>query len=74
MDAMTWYRGKRLKEFIDDTHSSLRVSHLAVVMILAANEQGLTMEDIVKELILANEYQPTVSKVDKAKNLRELGY
>lgn len=74
MDNLTWYRGRRLREHIDNTQSGLTVSHLAVVMILAARDQGITLEDVVQELIQAQDYDAAANKIGKEQALKDLGY
>ena len=74
MDNLTWYKGKRLRERIDDTMGGLTTEHLAVVMILAARDSNKSLEDIVRELILANDFDAAVNKLDKSKTIRELGF
>lgn len=74
MDNMTWYKGKMLKRQITETHPDLGLPHLAVVMILAAREQGLSLDDIVQQLILADGFAADGGKSDRDATLRELGY
>ena len=73
MDSLDWYKGKRLRDHIDNTMSNLTITHLAVVMILAARDQNKTLEEIVQELILANDYDAATTKLDKDKTIRDLG-
>lgn len=74
MDSLDWYKGKRLRDHIDNTMSNLTITHLAVVMILAARDQNKTLEEIVQELILANDYDAATTKLDKDKTIRDLGF
>lgn len=74
MDSITWYKGKMLRRYIDETRSDLRVSHLAVLIILAARDQGLTLEDVVRELIEADQYDAATSKLDREQSLKQLGF
>jgi hypothetical protein len=75
MDNTTWYQGKRLKSFIEHgTGGEVKLPHLAVAAILAAREQGLTLEDIVHQLILANDFDAAVTKLDRDQAIRELGF
>jgi hypothetical protein len=75
MDSLNWYQGKRLKEFIEHgTNGQVNLTHLAVAAILAAREQGKTLDDIVHWLILANHFNVETSKLDKAATIRELGF
>ena len=74
MDNLTWYKGKRLKTALEGMGHQLDLPRLAVVMILAAREQGLSLEEIVQELILANDFDAAVNKLDKSKTIRELGF
>ena len=72
----TWYQGKRLKEFIEhSTQAQINIPHLAVAIVLAAKDQGKTLEDIVHDLILANDYESLPRDArDTAKTLKELGF
>lgn len=73
MNSTIYFQGKELKSLIENkTNSQVDINHLVVALILAAKEQGLTMEELVHLLILAKDYEG--QPVDKAKNLRELGY
>ena len=75
MDSTTWYQGKRLKSFIEHgTGGTINLTHLAVAAVMAARDQGLTLEDIVRELIHANEFKTITTKLDKEAAIRELGY
>jgi hypothetical protein len=75
MDNTTWYQGKRLKSFIEHgTGGAIKLPHLAVAAILAAREQGLTLDDIVHQLILANHFDAATKKFDREQALRDLGY
>jgi hypothetical protein len=75
MDSLNWYKGKRIKDMIEhQTNESVNLTHLAVVAILAARDQGKTIEDIVRELILANEFKTITTKLDKDAVIHDLGY
>lgn len=74
MDNLSWFGGKNLKATIEASGRRPTLTHYAVVMILAAREQGKTLEDIVQELILANDYDAAASKLDKSSRIRELGF
>ena len=74
MDSLIWYKGKRLRERIDETMGGLTTEHLAVVMTLAARDSNKSLEDIVRELILAHDFDTATTKLDKAKTIRELGF
>ena len=75
MDSTTWYQGKRLKGFIEHgTGGEINLTHLAVVAIMAARDQGITLEELVQKLILANEFKTITTKLDKEAAIRQLGY
>jgi hypothetical protein len=75
MDSLNWYQGKRLKSYIEHgTQGSVNLTHWAVVAILTARDQGKTIEDIVRELILANEFKTIPATLDKDAAIRDLGY
>jgi hypothetical protein len=75
IDSLEWYRGKNLKDWIEyHVRGKVNIPHLAVVMILAARDQGLTLEEIVQELIAANEFKTLPDKLDKDQTIRDLGF
>jgi hypothetical protein len=75
MDNLNWYKGKQLKSYIEHgTGANVNLTHLAVAAILAAREQGLTLDNIVQELILANHFNVETTKLDKQATIRELGF
>jgi hypothetical protein len=74
MNNVTWYQGQLLKRNLTETRPDYGVPQLAVAMILLAREQGLTLEEIVQQLILANEFDVATTKLDRAKTISELGY
>lgn len=75
MNNMTWARSKRIKGLIEHgTGNPVNITELAAILILAANEQKVSLDDVVKELIQANEFNALPRKVDVKRNLKELGF
>lgn len=72
MDALGWQKGKNMKGSIEHSiGGQIDLVSLAVVMILVAREHGLTLEEVVHELILAQDYE---GKADVDKYIHDLGY
>ncbi len=74
MDSLDWSQGKSLKRFIEDSGRNMNLTHLSIAMILAAKEQGKTMDEIVQQLILANHFEDQKGKLDRNARIRELGF
>lgn len=74
MNSLIWYQGKLLTRNLTETRPDYGVPQLAVAMIMVAREQGLTLEEIVQQLILANEYDAATTRLDRDKKISELGF
>lgn len=72
MDSLTWHKGQALKRALEMTGRDPSVDEFAVALWIKAREQGLTLEEIVHSLIGASTFNPP--KVDRGRNLKELGF
>ena len=72
MNALDWQKGKNLKGSIEhSTGGQIDLTSLAVVMILVAREHGLTLQEVVQELILTQDYE---GKANVDGYIRDLGF
>lgn len=67
-----FYRGKELLKFLDSWNRHPAVLHLVIALVLLANDEKVTLEQVVQMLEAANNFSPEKPKV--ADLLRQLGH
>lgn len=72
MDNFIWQAAVNLKRFIEGSGRAPTLKHYATVLWLKAQEDGQDLEAVVRELILASEFER--SKLDLKATLKVLGF
>lgn len=72
MNSMDFYMGKSIKRSVEDTGRKPNTRHWLVAAVLQANQEHVTLDDMIKMLNEINTYVP--EKFDSEKAIRDLGF
>jgi len=72
MNNLAYYAGKNLKRFVEGSGRPVSVNHWIVALWLIAEEEGISVDEVVTRLIAASDFAP--APTDREKIRKELGY
>jgi len=72
MNNLAWQAGKNLKRSVEASGRAMNINHWIVALWMIAQEEGISLDEIVTALIAASDFAPTPT--DKERIRRELGY
>jgi hypothetical protein len=74
MNNLAWNAAKNLKKAIEVTGRRPTLNHYVILLWLAAQEEGVSLEEIVQKLSATVAFEVGVTKLDRDAHIRDLGF
>ena len=72
MNNLAYQAGKNLKRFVEGSGRPISINHWVVALWLIAEEEGVSIDEVVARLIATKDFAP--APTDREKIRKELGY
>ena len=72
MNNLAWQAGKNLKRSVEGSGRAANLNQWIVALWLVAQEEGISLDEIVIKLIATSDFAP--GPIDKERIKRELGF
>ena len=72
MNNLAWQAGKNLRRSVEQSGRVINLNHWIVALWMIAQEEGVSLDELVVRLIAARDFAPAPTDRDEIK--RQLGY